>query len=690
METLVLLQTLILFVVFFPSPLFSSSSSSATDLPPTSIVFATLGRAHYSFDVFTLPISPFTFSVVPHQELQFTDGESVNYNGFFHGDSLLYVSERNGMPEIFVAGEPTSRKGRRSVMDQVSGGIPVVPTPKLGEAVSMKDRPSIAGDRLIYVSTERPARESRKSWAAVYSTHLETLETRRLTPDLVADFSPAVSPSGQWTAVASSGERGWSGEIHELATDIYLFNTSDGSGRFKLVDHGGWPSFSDESTVFFHRQSDDGWWSVFRAVFRHRRKPQVERVTPPGVHAFTPAASRTGKFIVVATRRADSTYRHIEIFDLVRREFVEVSKKIAPHAHHYNPFISADSTRIGYHRCRGTNPNRGSANHLLLENVRSPIPSISLFRIDGSFPSFSPDGERIAFIPSLDERGVYIVKRDGSGRRRISDSFSFGTAWDYKRKNVVYTSVGPTFSSEMTSVNIVSISFSDSDTDPRSSRIVTLTRDGNNAFPSPSPDGKFVVFRSGRSGHKNLYVMDAVEGESGGLWRLTEGNWTDTMCSWSPDGEWISFASDRDDPGSGSFEIYLIHPNRTGLRKLVQSGTGGRTNHPWFSPDSSRLVFTSDYAAVSAEPISNPHHYQPYGDIFTIRLDGSGIRRMTHNSYEDGTPTWGSKFIEPYDVVETHAEGMARTCKFGDCMWLEPVSNAWTNGSNSAHLTKCG
>uniref|UniRef100_A0A0E0P3P2 Dipeptidylpeptidase IV N-terminal domain-containing protein n=1 Tax=Oryza rufipogon TaxID=4529 RepID=A0A0E0P3P2_ORYRU len=74
------------------------------------------------------------------------------------------------------------------------------------------------------------------------------------------------------------------------------------------------------------------------------------------------------------------------------------------------------------------------------------------------------------------------------------------------------------------------------------------------------------------------------------------------MCNWSPDDEWIAFASDRHAPGSGSFAIYMVHPNGTGLRRVVHSGGSGRTNHPWFSPDSKSLVFTSDYAAVSAEP----------------------------------------------------------------------------------------
>jgi Tol biopolymer transport system component len=78
-----------------------------------------------------------------------------------------------------------------------------------------------------------------------------------------------------------------------------------------------------------------------------------------------------------------------------------------------------------------------------------------------------------------------------------------------------------------------------------------LTKEGthNNAFPSPSGDGRYLVFRSGRSGYKNLYIMDAVDGEEKYLHRLTEGDWTDTHPNWSSDNEWIAFSSDRGHPG---------------------------------------------------------------------------------------------------------------------------------------------
>lgn len=291
---------------------------------------------------------------------------------------------------------------------------------------------------------------------------------------------------------------------------------------------------------------------------------------------------------------------------------------------------------------------------------------MSLFRIDGSFPSFSPSGDRIAYVGLP---GLFVVNSDGSSPPvKIFDGNAFATAWDWKRPGVIYTSYGQDFATESTRVDIISVTLNEDDGN-EAPVIKKLTENGeNNAFPSPSPDGESLVFRSGRSGHKNLYIMDSKLGENARLHRLTEGPWTDTMCNWSPDGDWIAFSSDRDNPGNGSFAIYMIHPNGTGLRKVVQSGNGGRANHPWFSPDSKRLAFTSDFAGVSAEPVANPHHYQPYGDIFTAAIDGSDIRRLTHNSYEDGTPTWAPISLEPANVPENLGAG--DKCSFDDCHWL--------------------
>ena len=49
----------------------------------------------------------------------------------------------------------------------------------------------------------------------------------------------------------------------------------------------------------------------------------------------------------------------------------------------------------------------------------------------------------------------------------------------------------------------------------------------------------------------------------------------------------------------GDFEVWLIKPDGSGLRKLI--GGGGRNNHPHFAPDGQWVVFTSQRAGFSAE-----------------------------------------------------------------------------------------
>jgi hypothetical protein len=31
---------------------------------------------------------------------------------------------------------------------------------------------------------------------------------------------------------------------------------------------------------------------------------------------------------------------------------------------------------------------------------------------------------------------------------------------------------------------------------------------------------------------------------------------------------------------------------------------------------------------------------QPYGELFVIQVDGTGLRQLTDNQWEDGTPIW--------------------------------------------------
>ncbi|KAG6556748.1 hypothetical protein Mapa_001692 [Marchantia paleacea] len=622
------------------------------------------------------------------------------------GELMLYVSERDGSARVYISlfldqgknrggssfdleagpevelltevegfsvgSKREERKNLRYLSEiETSRRVLQFNVSKLGSSgPHLHDRPQLGGTRIVYVSTEQEREDKRQSWTGVYSTSLDSRFDIRLTPEGVTDFSPAISPSGEWVVAASLQGKGWQGEVHELDTDLYLFSAKDGSNRHLVTKNGGWPTWKDESTIFFHRQADDGWWSIFKLTLPEdfskngftEGEIQEERVTPPGVHAFTPSASKAGDWIAVATRRPESAYRHIEIYDLSSKVFIRLTERLAPRAHHYNPSVSSSSKHVVYHRCKGvvgasTTPFAVPR----LEPLQSPVPRVSLYRVDGTFPSFSRDGSLIAYLA----QGVYVTNLNGKSRWQVYNGTAFATCWDRKRKGVIYISAGKGFSPELAEVHILSIFNADGEGEPYHKQ---LTKDGsgNNAFPSASPDGKYVVFRSGRTGYKNLYIMDAVDGEEGELRQLTSGPWTDTMANWSPTGEWIAFASNRESPAAGHFSVYLIHPDGTGLHKVLSDG--GRANHPIFSPDGKSLVFTSDFAAISAEPVSLPNQFQPYGEIYIAKIDGSKATRLTHNSYEDGTPAWGPIFLDPNDLSED-AEDQS-SCDFDDALWL--------------------
>jgi TolB protein len=161
----------------------------------------------------------------------------------------------------------------------------------------------------------------------------------------------------------------------------------------------------------------------------------------------------------------------------------------------------------------------------------------------------------------------------------------------------------------------------------------SISVDGTNSgFPSWSPDGQKIVYE--QDGH--LVVLTVATNDRVNL--TSPGGQRDNFPKWSPKGDWIVFTSDRD--GDEQFRIYLIRPDGTDLHKLTDSP--GDAHCTW-SPDGKSLVFASarmgfkDERALSTTP-------QPYGEIFTIRVDGTGLRQLTDNQWEEGTPIW---FSEP-------------------------------------------
>jgi Tol biopolymer transport system component len=93
---------------------------------------------------------------------------------------------------------------------------------------------------------------------------------------------------------------------------------------------------------------------------------------------------------------------------------------------------------------------------------------------------------------------------------------------------------------------------------PDGTRIVTQTvKDGV---------GQLVVLKADGTGLQQItdFPADTPIFTPGGIFPVMSGAVTP---AWSPDGDWIAFASNHE----GNYDIYLIRPDGSGLRRLTQS-----------------------------------------------------------------------------------------------------------------------
>jgi TolB protein len=108
----------------------------------------------------------------------------------------------------------------------------------------------------------------------------------------------------------------------------------------------------------------------------------------------------------------------------------------------------------------------------------------------------------------------------------------------------------------------------------------------------------------------------------------------DTFPGWSPRGNLIAFTSWRD----GDWDIYTIRPDGTGLKRLTTAP--GNDAHSTWSPDGEYLMLSSSRYGFKDEAPLFDDQPQPYGEVLVMRANGSQQHALTDNQWEDGAGAW--------------------------------------------------
>ncbi|MCY4030146.1 MAG: hypothetical protein OXH75_28030 [Acidobacteria bacterium] len=167
-----------------------------------------------------------------------------------------------------------------------------------------------------------------------------------------------------------------------------------------------------------------------------------------------------------------------------------------------------------------------------------------------------------------------------------------------------------------------------------------LTEDpGLDYNPVVSPDGRWVVFTSERSGSPDLYVLD-LEGD-GAPRPLVTGPALEDAADISPDGRRLVFVSTR----SGNADVFVLpfrpeDPHDAGEPRNLTRHAAGDYN-PDFSPDGTRILFSSSRdASVTTSDGASPSATYLASELYVMQADGTDVRRLTLHESWDGTPAW--------------------------------------------------
>lgn len=177
--------------------------------------------------------------------------------------------------------------------------------------------------------------------------------------------------------------------------------------------------------------------------------------------------------------------------------------------------------------------------------------------------------------------------------------------------------------------------------------------------PTFHPGGTRLTFATSRLDRgNNSYIRALWEAdvERGELRQLTRGE-GDRAPQWSPDGRWLAFRSSR----SGSSQLWLL-PGTVGEARQVTDLATGVSSFAW-APDSRRLAVVSAVTEQSVAQrllggtvqsesgdllVADRLRYRAgttylgssYPHIFVVSIEGGEALQVTDGPYEDTEPAW--------------------------------------------------
>lgn len=249
-------------------------------------------------------------------------------------------------------------------------------------------------------------------------------------------------------------------------------------------------------------------------------------------------------------------------------------------------------------------------------------------------PRWSPDGTKI--LVCVTNPGGLVrpatLKPDGSGFRLLDNAdptLNLG-CWAWSPSGARVACEGWDDANPTRPAGVFTVRSSDG------GGLVRVTANPFGAHDVPgdySPDGTRIVFLRDNDPNTETGALFVVNTDGSGLRRITARNFAEDSGSWSPDGKWILFSSDKG-------KLFVVHPDGSGLRQVrLDTGPGHYfASEPAWSPNGTRIVLRLFLASTGEQ------------HLYTVRPTGSGLRQVANTQGSEEFPDWG-----PHPLATSHS-----------------------------------
>jgi eukaryotic-like serine/threonine-protein kinase len=286
---------------------------------------------------------------------------------------------------------------------------------------------------------------------------------------------------------------------------------------------------------------------------------------------------------------------------------------------------------------------------------------------DDTEPAYSPDGNYIAFRSERAPEGIHVMEATSENVRRVSD-VGHNPSWSPNGKELV---ISVDHFSDPTSRIIIPSALWVIDVASGTRRLLT---EGDAVQPNWSPNGYRIAYWGMQkgSGQRDIWTIPAGGGEAVPITNDEPFDWNPV---WSPDAQYLYFASNR----GGSMNFWRVAVDEktgkvTGQPESVTTPSA-YSQHISFSRDGKRMAYvqkseTENLQRIAFDPangktigateavtqgtryITSPDPspdgewlaYSSQGerqeDIFLIKKDGSSLRQLTNDHFNDRFPRW--------------------------------------------------